>query len=108
MPSQRSAGVRRFVIHAILTIAIAFVIVGIASLFAPWEFTGGNVVLRAQRGMSHEFAAPEGGQLVVPSHNRRNLVVAEESRPRNVILMIGDGMGVGQASAASALTVAFS
>ena len=103
MPSQRSAGGRRFVIHAILTLAIAFAIVGIASLFAPWEFTGGNVVLRAQRGMTHDFVAPEGGQLVVPSHNRRDLVVAEESRPRNVILMIGDGMGVGQASAASAM-----
>lgn len=103
MPTQRPAGSRRFVIHAIVTLAILLALTGVAGLFAPWEFTGGNVVIRAQQGMSHDFDVPAGGQLVVPTHNRRDLAVAAESRPLNVILMIGDGMGIGQASSASEL-----
>jgi len=103
MPSQRPAGGRRFIIHALATLIVILALILVAGRFAPWEITGGNVILRAQRGMIHEFAAPDGGQLTVPTSNRRNLVVAAESRPLNVILMIGDGMGIGQASAASAL-----
>jgi len=38
---------------------------------------------------------------MTPSDNRDQLAFENSSRPRNVILMIGDGMGVGQFSSAS-------
>ncbi len=101
MSSRRPAGRHRFIIHAILTLAIVLALTLIAGLFAPWEITGGNVILRSQSGMTHEFPPPEGGQLVVPRNNRHEIDLGEELRPKNVILMIGDGMGVGQFSSAS-------
>ncbi len=101
MPSRFPVEGRRFVIHAVVTLAIVLAITIVAGRFAPWEITGGNVVLRAQRGMTHEFPSPEGGQLTVPRNNRHSIDLGEGPRPRNVILMIGDGMGVGQFSAAS-------
>jgi len=79
----------------VLIIALA------AGRFGPWELTWGNLVLRAQRGMTHPFPTPEGDQLVVTPNQHRDIGPTE--RPRNVILMIGDGMGVGQLSAASAI-----
>ena len=62
----------RFLDHR-LVIAVAF----IAARFAPWEITGGNVILRSQSGMTHEFPTPESGQLVVPGTNRRGVDVAD-------------------------------
>ena len=59
------------------------------------------MILRAQRGMTHEFPTPAGGRLTVPRENRHSVELGEGLRPRNVILMIGDGMGVGQFSSGS-------
>ena len=66
MPSRHPAGGRRFIIHAILTLVVVLAVILVAGRFAPWEITGGNVILRSQRGMTHEFPTPEGGQLIVP------------------------------------------
>lgn len=93
----------RPIVHVVLTIGLIIAIAFIAARFAPWEMTSGNLILRSQNGMTHGFSAPPEGQLVVPRINRRGVEIADEVRPRNVILMIGDGMGVGQASAASAM-----
>ena len=101
MPSRHPATRHHFIIHAILTLAVVLAITFVAGRFAPWEITGGNVVLRSQRGMTHEFPTPESGQLIVPRTNRHGIELGEEFRPKNVILMIGDGMGVGQLSSAS-------
>lgn len=101
MPSRHPAAGRRFIVDTVIVIVVLFAIILVAGRFAPWEFTGGNVILRAQQGMTHDFPTPESGQLVVPKNNRHDLDLAEGPRPRNVILMIGDGMGVGQFSSAS-------
>ena len=103
MPSRHPAGDRRFIIPAILLLVIVLAVALVFTRFAPREITGGNVVLRTQHGMIHRFPTPEHGQLVVPPHNRHQLALENGPRPRNVILMIGDGMGVGQVSAASAM-----
>jgi len=101
MTSQRPAGGRRFIIHALATLVVVLALIVVAGRFAPWEITGGNVILRAQRGMTHEFPAPAGGQLTVPQKSRLEVELGEGLLPKNVILMIGDGMGVGQFSSAS-------
>jgi alkaline phosphatase len=53
--------------------------------------------------MTHTFPTPKGDQWIVPRHDRGDAELAEGPRPQNVVLMIGDGMGVGQLSAASAI-----
>lgn len=101
MPSRRPAGSHHFITHALLTLSVVLAITIVAGRFAPWEITGGNVILRSQRGMSHQFPTPEGGQLIVPRNDRHDVDLDESLRPKNVILMIGDGMGIGQFSSAS-------
>ncbi len=101
MPSRHPVGRNRFIIHAILTLVVVLAVILVAGRFAPWEITGGNVILRAQRGMTHEFPTLTNGQLIVPQYNRHEVELGDEARPKNVILMIGDGMGVGQFSSAS-------
>jgi alkaline phosphatase len=100
MPSRHPAGRRRFLIHALITLGLFLAVALIAARFAPWELTGANLVLRAQNGMTHRFPAPESGQLIDLGNE---IELLEGTKPRNVILMIGDGMGVGQLSAASAI-----
>lgn len=102
MPSQRPSGRGRFLIHIALTLALVLAAAFLASRFAPWELTGGNLVLRSQPEMTSLFPTPTGGQLI-DGQRRSDVAIAEETRPRNVILMIGDGMGVGQLSSASAI-----
>jgi alkaline phosphatase len=102
MPSQHVPDRGRFITHVLLTLALALAAVFIAARFAPWEIAVGNVVLRSQPEMTHAFPVPKGGQ-VVDVHRRRETEVAVDVRPHNVILMIGDGMGVGQLSAASVM-----
>jgi alkaline phosphatase len=98
-PTHRRHG---FLAHAVIFVALLAVGLGIAAIYAPWEFTAGNLVLRSQRGMTHPFPRPDMEELVNASP--RTKVIAEvETPPRNVILVIGDGMGVGQVSTASAM-----
>jgi alkaline phosphatase len=103
MPSRQPVGNRRVVIHAVVTVAVVIAVILIAGMFAPWEISGGNVILRAQRGMNHEFPSPDGGRLEVVRTDSDAADLDGGLRPRNVILMIGDGMGIGQFSAASAM-----
>ena len=86
-----------------MTLLVVTVMLAIASRFAPWEIEADNVVIRAQQGSSHEFPAPEGEPWLAPKRNQHRESPAEGLRPRNVILMIGDGMGIGQVSTASAM-----
>ncbi len=102
MPSHPTTGRLRFVAHALISLVLVAAVLVVAANFAPWELTAGNLVLRSQRGMTHPFPKPDMEEFVTAS--RRAEVIADEgTRPRNVILVIGDGMGVGQVSSASAL-----
>ncbi len=102
MPSHPTHRRYRFFVHAVICMAFLALGLGIAARFAPWEMAVGNLVLRSQRGMTHPFPQPDMDELVNAS--RRTTAIAEvETPPRNVILVIGDGMGVGQVSTASAM-----
>jgi alkaline phosphatase len=81
---------------------VAATLLAVAARFAPWEVFIGNLVLRSQKGTTHVYPPPSGGELVEAAR-RTGTIVADEDRPRNVILVIGDGMGIGQVSSASAL-----
>ncbi len=92
--------------HPIITVAMTLLVITvvftIASRFAPWEIPAGDIIIRSQPELTHPFPPPESGELPTASR-RHSVVVDEETQPRNVILIIGDGMGVGQISTASAL-----
>jgi alkaline phosphatase len=102
MPPQSTGTGRRFFVDAVMVLGLVLGVVIVASRFAPWELTAGNLVLRAQRGSTIAFPTPEGEALISVAH--RQTVIAEgEPRPRNVVLIIADGMGVGQISSASTM-----
>lgn len=92
----RSAGT----VIAILTLIVVSAL--IAARFAPWEMTVGNLIVRSQRGMTQPFQPPQNATTPVPAPARAGADWPTD-RPRNVVLVIGDGMGVGQLSAASML-----
>ncbi len=103
MSSHRPVGYRWYLISALSTLGCVVALLLLAARFAPWEFNTAKIVVRAQNGMTHTFPAPEVDPWIVPTQLRREVELSEEPRPRNVILMIGDGMGVGQVSSASAI-----
>ena len=100
VPSDRIFHRRRLIVYAIATLVVAALTVAIAAYFAPWELAVGNLVVRSQKGAHLPFPTPPGGALAT-SDGRRDPVVAEDDRPRNVVLIIGDGMGIGQLSTAA-------
>jgi alkaline phosphatase len=102
MPNSKAAGRSHLVAHVLLTLAIVAGVLAVAALFSPWELAIGDLVLRSEPDLTHSFPAPETGGLETASR-RRDTAVDPEIRPRNVILVIGDGMGIGQISTASAL-----
>lgn len=85
-----------------MTLLVVTVVLAIASRFAPWEVPAGPIVIRSRPELTHPFPPPETGELVTASR-RHAVVMDEDTLPRNVILVIGDGMGIGQFSTASAL-----
>jgi alkaline phosphatase len=86
----------------IVIAALIFVATLIAGRFAPWEVSWANLVLRSQNGMKHSYPPPAAGASVVPSVASGEAIEIDP-RPRNIVLVIGDGMGVGQVSTASTL-----
>lgn len=102
MPLEPSRPPRRFLVPALATLVLVALILAIAARFAPWELAVGNLVLRSQQGIGMEFPAPASGELI-EAERREAPVEAAVPGPLNVILMIGDGMGVGQVSTASAI-----
>ena len=90
--------------HPIITVALTLlvltVVLAVASRFAPWEIPAGDIIIRSQPERTHPFPPPDAASLLTASR-RHEVVVNDEIRPRNVILVIGDGMGIGQISTAS-------
>ena len=90
--------------HSLVTIAILALALVIFSFFGGQEIVIGNLVLRAQKGVSYPLQAPPSS---VP--DARPPVPAGDDRgtsdARNMVLFIGDGMGLGHVSTASDLLV---
>jgi alkaline phosphatase len=92
----------RFLVPALVTLAIFAIALFIFSFFGGEELAIGNLVLRAQKGTSYPLQAPP----ISISDVRPSVpTVGERGDPaaRNAILFIGDGMGIGHVSAASDL-----
>ena len=86
----------------LITLAVLAGALLVFSRFGGNELVIGNLVLRAQSGAGYPLSAPSASARVAKSDEFGG-VLAVEAYPRNVILFIGDGMGMGHVSAASAL-----
>jgi alkaline phosphatase len=95
-------GVRpgRFLVHALVTLSILALALFIFSFFGGNALVVGNLVLRAQTGNSYPLTSPV---VSYPSPEQAvdQNVTEIGPRPRNVVVIIGDGMGVNAVSAAS-------
>jgi len=91
--------------HAFITLVGLVVALAAASLVGNFEIAVGNVVLRTQRGAYYPLSPPVPSTLVANELNEPQ-IPGPQQRPHNVILFIGDGMGMGHVSAASDLLVA--
>ena len=90
------------IITAATTLLVVVVVLAIAARFAPWELPIGDIVVRSRPELIHAFPPPDPDSLLTAGR-RHDVDVDEQTRPRNVIMVIGDGMGIGQISTASAL-----
>jgi alkaline phosphatase len=93
---------RRFLVPALATLAILAIALFVFSFFGGEDLAIGNLVLRAQKGTSYPLQAP---RISLPEVRPPVATEGERAKPdaRNVILFIGDGMGIGHVSAASDL-----
>jgi alkaline phosphatase len=94
------SGPGRFFVHVLMTLGVLVLALFVFSRFSGQEVAIGNLVLRSQKGVTHPLATPQPfhPQLWVPAAGG-----GSAPTPRNVVLFIGDGMGVGQVSAAADL-----
>ncbi len=83
----------------------ALLAAGIAlwGVVARFDLAAGPVVIRSQAGMSYPLPVPADGEFVAPVPQVLTVLPPDGERPRNVVLVIGDGMGLGMVSGASAL-----
>jgi alkaline phosphatase len=91
-----------FLKHVLIVVAVLAGALLVFSRFGGNELVVGNLVLRAQSGAGYPLSAPSSEARVARSGEAGG-VPTDGPRPRNVILFIGDGMGIGHVSAASAL-----
>lgn len=91
-----------FAVHAATTLTVVAAALLVFSLFGGAEIQLGNLVLRAQKGSSAPLQPPPASTLTA-AHLPDPGAAAPGRRPRNVVIIIGDGMGVGTVSAASVL-----
>ena len=91
-----------FLKHVLIVVAVLAGGLLVFSRFGGNELVVGNLVLRAQSGAGYPLSAPFSEARVARSGEASG-IPTDGPRPRNVILFIGDGMGMGHVSAASAL-----
>ena len=91
-----------FLVPTLVTLAILTIALFIFSIFGGEEIAIGNLVVRAQNGTTYPLQSPQTSlpdtQPLAPTDDEHRSPDA-----RNVILFIGDGMGIGHVSAASDL-----
>jgi alkaline phosphatase len=90
----------RILVPALVTLAIVAVALIVFSRFGGKELAIGNLVLKAQKGTTYPLESPPAA----PVGRVSNQPDGEPGpRPRNAILFVGDGMGLGAVSAAADL-----
>ena len=98
MQSRRHPGLV-VAVTTVATVVVLALVIAILGRVAELDLTFGEITLRSQRGADHPLPAASA-----PAIGPRELPpAAAEAAVRNVILVIGDGMGIGQVSAASLL-----
>lgn len=93
--ARRSASV---LLAVVTTLALVALVLTLLPRFGAFDLELGDLVIRTQRGHRHPFPAGTG---VVASPEREPVVRGR--RPRGVVLIIGDGMGLGAVSTGSYL-----
>jgi alkaline phosphatase len=90
-----------FLVHALITLALIAALLVVFSRSGGKQITLGNLVLKSQRGTSFPLHYPNFDRVDLASTDAETEGLASEVR--NVVLFIGDGMGIGHVSAAAAL-----
>jgi alkaline phosphatase len=91
-----------FLIPALAVVGVLAAALFIFSLFGGSEIAIGNLVLRAQNGASQTIVHPSAADLTAASFQPIADLVLNDL-PKNIIIIMGDGMGIGAVSAASQL-----
>lgn len=91
-----------FLIHVLIVVAVFAAALVVFSQFGGAEIAIGNLVLRAQDGASSVLERPPGSTLEAAPFELSDETI-RDGLPRNVIVILGDGMGIGMVSAASQL-----
>ncbi len=86
-----------------MVILCALLVVVVLSRSNRVEVEANDLGLSALRAPSRAFPSPDQAQIVDPRPTRRFDLPATPGPPRNVVLIIGDGMGLGHLSVISAL-----
>ena len=98
------AGNRRpFVTHTLVLLLILAAAIFAVTRFVRIETVIGDVVITLQQADEHSFPAPDPEDRPVAVERRSEPLPDPTVAPRNVVLIIGDGMGIGHLSTASAL-----
>jgi alkaline phosphatase len=88
--------------YALVAVALAtLALVVIVRLFRL-DVTVDEVIVSARRVDRVDFPAPSGETIRHPSAHRSGRDAADQETPRNVILVLGDGMGLGHLATTSA------
>ncbi len=91
-----------FLTHTLVIAGVLVAALCVFSLFGGAEIAVGNLVLRAQSGASHAIVPPPASALeATPFAPTGDAIISKP--PKNVIVIMGDGVGIGAVSAASQL-----
>ena len=93
----------QFLVHSLITTVVIVLALTVFSRYGGHELSIGNLILRSQTGTSYPLNPPHPSALAARPSSGIDDPTSSEPRPKNVIVIIGDGMGVGIVSAASAL-----
>ncbi len=93
----------RVTIHGLLAIALLITVLVVWGWLTRYELVLGPVVIRSQAGTSYPLAVPADGAFAAPPAALEPARLERGLRPRNLVLVIGDGMGLSMLSSVSAL-----
>jgi alkaline phosphatase len=94
---------RPLVTHTLVPLLLLMAVIFTVTRFARIETMIGDVVITLQQAHTPAFPVPETGPRPDEVAHRPMSSAELSASPRNIVLIIGDGMGVGHLSTASAL-----